>query len=242
MINYDHSCNIHSVEGPRAAFPAIFRNAIPSSLLDVGCGTGTWLRAAMECGVQDIIGVDGVAVPSEHLLVPGTCFLVRDLTRQWDLGRRFDAALCLEVAEHIDESHAEALLETLTRHSDIIIFSAACPGQEGQHHVNCQWPAYWQKLFNERSYACSDELRWQIWDEARIEPWYRQNIFIARRDTVSSGNEPRIKAVLHPEMLPSILTGNAHYLRKIDDGSMTARWYLETPVRALSEKLKKHLS
>jgi SAM-dependent methyltransferase len=241
-VDYNHSENLHTLAGPQAALPAFFADGRPSSLLDVGCGTGTWLKAATDFGIPDVFGVDGVDISTDKLLFPSLKFLQQDLTQPWNLNKRFDAAICLEVAEHLDAAFAPILIDALVQHSDFILFSAACPGQEGQHHVNCQWPAYWQKLFNERRYVCSDELRWQIWDEARIEPWYRQNIFIARRDTVSSGNEPRIKAVLHPEMLPSILTGNAHYLKKIEDGSMEVRWYLETPVRALSEKLKKRLS
>jgi hypothetical protein len=245
-VDYNHSLNIHTLEGPQAAFPEIFRSGIPHSLLDVGCGTGTWLKVAMDCGIEELMGVDGVTIPPEQLLVPGNCFQVRDLTISWDLGRRFDAALCLEVAEHLDESHSGTLLDVLTRHSDIIIFSAACPGQPGQHHVNCQWPAYWQQLFNRRGYVCCDAVRWRIWEMEAVEPWYRQNMFTARHAPDEAGKELRIPAVLHPKIVPSfeaemaVKVFSAH-VEQIQKGRLPLGWYLNVPFRASWAKLKRKL-
>jgi hypothetical protein len=240
-VEYDHSENLHTLAGPRAALPILFAQTKPSSLLDVGCGTGTWLKAAMDFGIPDVLGVEGVEIPPERLHVPADKVRHQDLTRPWNLNKQFDVAICLEVAEHLEATDAPVLIDALVLHSDVILFSAGCPGQEGQHHVNCQWPAYWQQLFNQRGYSCFDEARWQIWDEAQIEPWYRQNIFAARRDAVSAGREPRIKAVLHPEILPNILSskeGFENHVRQIENGRMGAIWYLKTPARALAVKLK----
>src|SRR5207247_2541564 len=123
--------NVHNLDSPRAALPALLAEAKLRSLLDVGCGTGTWLRAAIEFGVPEVFGVDGVEIPKERLLVPPDCFQKQDLTRLWKLERRFDAVLCLEVAEHLEENDAPALLDALVAHADVILFSAACPGQPG---------------------------------------------------------------------------------------------------------------
>ena len=220
------------------------RDKRPSSLLDVGCGAGTWLKAAIELGIADVFGVEGVELPPDKLHVPAQKIQLRDLTRPWNLNKRFDVAVCLEVAEHLDATTAPALINALVLHSDLIFFSAACPGQEGQHHVNCQWPEYWQDLFNERGYVCSDYPRWQIWDNPRIEPWYRQNTFVAQRDAASAGHEPRIKAILHPEMLPSIMSENNRFeshIKQIEEGRIAATWYLKTPALALFNKLKRHM-
>src|SRR6185437_3722679 len=136
-IEYEHSQNTHELPGPLAAFSTIFAGSKPQSLLDVGCGVGTWLKAAQESGVEDIVGVDGIDTPSTRFLVSTSFFRQQDLTRSWNLGRRFDAAICLEVAEHLDEQYATILVDSLATHSDHIVFGAACPGQSGQHHVNC---------------------------------------------------------------------------------------------------------
>jgi SAM-dependent methyltransferase len=244
IVDYEHSKDVYSSVGPQAAFPVLLDIAKPSSLLDVGCGTGTWLKAAMECGIEELMGIDGVAIPPDQLLIPDTCFQVRDLTRSWDLGRRFDAVLCLEVAEHLDESHSGTLLDALTRHSDIIIFSAACPGQTGQHHLNCQWPAYWQQLFNHRGYVCSDAVRWRLWEMEAVEPWYKQNMFTARHAPKDAGEEPRIPAVFHPKIMPlfeSEMAGKifSAHVEQIQKGRMPLGWYLDVPFRALWAKLKR---
>jgi SAM-dependent methyltransferase len=227
-IDYNHSENLHTFSGPKAALPIIFSNATPQSLLDIGCGIGTWLKAAQEAGIADVFGVDGIAIAPQNFLVSKTFFKQQDFTQPWSLGRRFDAALCLEVAEHLDEPFAGNLIETLVSHSDLIVFGAASPHQTGQHHVNCQWPAYWQKLFNERGFVCTDDVRWKIWDDERIEPWYRQNIFTARRNPSVAGQEPRISAAVHPVMLQIMLQEHFHQnARDIGAGAMPYKWYLE---------------
>ena len=244
-VDYNHSQNLHTLEGPKAALPILFPEGLPKSVLDVGSGTGTWLKAAIELGIQDVFGVDGVDIPPAKRHFPADKFLCTDLTKRWNLGRHFDAAICLEVAEHLDAVSAPVLIDALVDHSDLIFFSAACPGQDGQHHVNCQWPAYWQRLFNDRGYICEDSVRWQIWDDKRIEPWYRQNIFTAQRDAVNAGHEPRIKAVLHPEILSCVLPENQRFenhVRQIESGRMGAVWYFKMPVLAIFQKLKRHLT
>jgi hypothetical protein len=177
----------------------------------VGCGIGTWLVASLDAGVTDIYGIDGVQIALDKLLFPRHLFSVVDLNRPFRLGRRFDLVLCLEVAEHLSPTSAEALIDSLTVHGDTILFSAACPNQPGQNHFNCQWPSYWQKLFNLQGYACDDSIKWQMWPDARIEPWYRQNIFFAARSPGIAGKEQRIVSVVHPDMMP-VMTGLSRHL------------------------------
>jgi hypothetical protein len=233
-VNYDHSKNLHTIEGARAALPKIFTDIKPRSLLDVGCGFGTWLMAASEFGVQEILGLDGVVIPPDRLLIPQSQFQHQDLTHPWQLKRRFDAVLCLEVAEHLDETHAVTLMDAITKHTDLVVFSAACPGQPGQNHVNTQWPAYWQELFNHRGFACSDDARWRIWNDHRVEPWYRQNLFIATRDPAKAGKENRIVSVIHPEILGMLLD---EWFKKIKMGSQNPGWYISIPLQALWHQL-----
>lgn len=234
-IDYDHSSNIHGQEGPRLVFATLVPGLMPSSVLDVGCGTGTWLRAALDSGVRDVFGIDGVDITQDRLLIPPNCFSVRDLAKPIDLGRRFDLAICLEVGEHLAIEHAGTLVRTLAMHSDCIVFSAAAPGQLGQHHVNCEPPSAWQRRFNELGFSCDDEVRWRLWEEARLEPWYRQNMFIARKSPQAS-REPRIKTVIHPDMLPNFQRNAA--MQGIEDGLMPAKWYLEVSAKSLAAKVR----
>jgi hypothetical protein len=242
-IDYDHSHNLHGTSGPRAAIPILFGESIPASLLDVGCGVGTWLRAAIDFGIPECLGVEGVDVPVNELLVPRESVKQQDLTRSWSLNKQFDAVLCFEVAEHLDSSSAGVLIGCLVKHSDWIYFSAACPGQAGQHHVNCQWPAYWQKLFNEQGYVCSDDIRWRLWENPVLEPWYRQNIFCARRDSANAGTEPRIRAVIHPQMIDSVFEQERFqaHVAQIEDGIMRTTWYAKALVSAVAGKVRRRL-
>jgi len=241
QIDDNHAFSFHMQDGPRAVMPRIMSEVHPRSLLDVGCGIGTWLRAATELGIADFFGVETFDIPEGRLLVPPALFLQLDLTQPWDLGRRFDLALCLEVAEHLDQAYAGILIDALVQHADSIFFSAACPGQEGEHHVNCQWPAFWQQLFNARGYVCRDDLRWQIWDDPNVEPWYKQNMFMARLDPAKAGQEPRIKAIVHSEMWSGVTPTPKEYLRQIEQGSMPPLWYTTVVPLAYLAKLKRRL-
>jgi SAM-dependent methyltransferase len=238
-IDYDHTLNIHDDEGPRYVFSSLVPGTLPSSVLDVGCGTGSWSRAALDAGVPDVVGIDGIEPSPAHLRIPQSCFMVRDLTKPVDLGRRFDLAICLEVAEHLELEHAETLIQTLARHSDCIVFSAAAPGQPGQHHVNCEPPSAWQKRFNDLGFFCDDEVRWRLWDETRLEPWYRQNMFIARNSPSRASHEPRIKTVIHPEMVRSIQRSAA--IKNIESGSMSAEWYLRVSAKSIAAKARRRV-
>lgn len=240
MVRYTHSENPHTVEGARKALPFITRLRRIDSILDVGVGTGSWLRAAKELGVTDLLGVDGVPLRDRHFCVDQSYFLCADLTIPLDLGRKFDLVLCLEVGEHIAQEYASVLVKTLCAHGDFIVFSAAAPFQGGEHHVNCQWPSYWQSHFNQEGFACSDALRFEMWDEAEIEPWYRQNIFVAAKDPISAGLEPRIQNVLHPEVAAVMIfpTNPAiQELKKLHSGALKMSTYFELLKHALIHKI-----
>jgi hypothetical protein len=117
-------------------------------------------------------------------------------------------ALSLEFAERIDENHANLYIELLCKASDIILFSAAIPGQGGHNHVNERWPSYWQALFEENGYEVFDIIRPIIWNDVRVEWRYRQNSFLYinknREDLVKhfisqDRKVKRIYDVVHPE-------------------------------------------
>lgn len=251
IIDYTHSNNQHSLDGPQAALPSLFRQLSPQSVLDVGCGTGTWLRAITELGVKDIYGLDGVDIPADDLLFPVENFKCCDLTIPIKLNRKFDVTICFEVAEHLDEKHAKHLITTLTEHADHIFFSAACPGQPGQHHVNCQWPDYWQSIFNSLGFRCDDSIRWQLWSNPHIEWWYRQNMFTASRDPEFAGTEGRIPRVVHPalgalwletnhsEFESGRKVGFSEGVNAVKHGYLPKSEYCLMPLTALFGKLKR---
>jgi hypothetical protein len=210
-----HSGQLESEEGinrqsAHKILSILFQHVKPESVLDVGCGLGTWLSVAAAIGVKDILGLDGPWLDTTRLRIPSDRAVIHDLTKPFDLGRRFDLAICLEVAEHLESAAAPGFIESLTTHADIILFSAAIPFQGGDHHVNEQWPGYWCDLFKSRGFEVLDFIRAQIWNDPSIHVWLRQNtLLFVKRESLQSNNA---LASLHRPDVPLSLVHPDLYL------------------------------
>ncbi|NOY41237.1 MAG: class I SAM-dependent methyltransferase [Planctomycetes bacterium] len=154
-----------------------------SSVVDVGCGNGEWLRVWQELGVDDIVGIDGDFINRASLRIDSDHFVAHDLNQPLDLRRKFQLVQSLEVAEHLPEASAEVFLDTLVAHGDLILFSAAVPGQMGIQHVNEQPYEYWRDRFAQRGYALLDWIRPQLAERHQVAYWYRYNILLFARET-----------------------------------------------------------
>lgn len=109
-------------------------------IIDVGCGPAIYVKALRELG-HDVIGID----PD-----PRCPEVIKSMFDEHD---RYDLALCLEVAEHIDESLSDKVVKKLTELAPVIIFSAAVPGQGGHGHINCQPKEYWEHKFGKLNFV-----------------------------------------------------------------------------------------
>jgi len=165
-------------QSARICMPLFIELLNPNSILDVGCGQGNWLNVCRELGADDITGVDGAYVREEELKMAKDKFVPHDLMKPFNLERQFDLALCLEVGEHIPDEHAKTLVESLTKHSSAIIFSAAVPGQGGVNHINEQWPWYWKEKFAKHGYVQLDPFRRLLWGNSKVLIYYQTNIFL----------------------------------------------------------------
>ncbi|WP_431857349.1 class I SAM-dependent methyltransferase [Azospirillum sp.] len=171
-----------SYRSARKIVPLVLEWTGARSVLDVGCGVGTFLRVFTEQGVTDVQGIDGDYVPRDRLLIDPARFRGHDLATPFDFGRRFDLVSSLEVAEHLPDERADGFVEALCRHGDVVLFSAAIPEQGGTHHVNERWPSYWIPKFAARGYRVLDAVRPEIWNDGEVEYWYRQNCLIFAND------------------------------------------------------------
>ena len=173
-----------SLRSARVVVPMIMELLMPQSVVDVGCGTGAWLRAFVENGVSEIQGIDGDYIDREKLLIDSQNFVAQDLTESIVLDRSYDLALCIEVAEHLPCTSAAGLVEQLVRAAPAVMFSAAIPGQEGTNHLNEQWLSYWRSRFSEFKFTMIDAVRPQIRDDVRIAFYIRQNLVLFVSDSL----------------------------------------------------------
>jgi SAM-dependent methyltransferase len=204
------------------------------SLIDIGCGAGTWLQAAKELGILTAVGLDGSWARDRNVAL-GNEFVecqLADLNSYPNFGRNFDLAICLEVAEHLPASVAERFVRYISSLSDTVLFSAAIPFQGGDGHINERWPAYWYEYFKGCGYECVDVLRWSLWHEPDVEWWYRQNILIfSRRSDVieavrksGAGSVGLPLAVIHPDNFLRLISSDNKLKRLIKKLVIFGRW------------------
>jgi tRNA G46 methylase TrmB len=63
-----------SLASARVVLDQLFAHYHPTSVVDIGCGLGTWLAACTERGATDILGIDGAHVNRRRLHIPSDRF------------------------------------------------------------------------------------------------------------------------------------------------------------------------
>jgi SAM-dependent methyltransferase len=237
---YNHSVTIHNNIAPRQIAPVIIELIKPESVIDIGCGLGTFLRVFKEQGVKDIIGIDGVWCDKKLLFenIDPSEFIEKDLNQPFRLERLFDLVICLEVAEHLSQERAESFVEDLISLGDVILFSAAIPDQWGTNHLNEQWVSYWEEKFTNHDFVMHDILKPVFWEVDSIWWWYKQNMVIFSKKGYVFKNTLRLeknvlKNVIHPELFRS----RTVYLENILAGKSTVKFYIKLLIKGFLTKL-----
>ena len=173
----------------------------PRSVVDVGCGVGTWLAAFRDAGIETVMGFDGDYVDRDLLQIPAGSFKPINLEKRVPLDQRYDLAICLEVAEHLPPARGPSLVDELTKLAPAVLFSAAVPFQGGTDHRNEQWQDYWASLFAARGFRVCDCIRARVWDDSRVDPWYAQNALVYHDPSVQIAHTNGMPLrVVHPNM------------------------------------------
>jgi len=132
-------------------------------------------------GMEWLSGVSIDQLPySEEMYIPKDNYLQADIT-DIKLPSPVDLAMCIETAEHIDESLAEDLVRNLCDNSNwYVLFSAAFPGQWWYCHVNEQPPEYWEKIFEKYWYEKHDCIRSRLLQHENddLQYWYLPNMYL----------------------------------------------------------------
>ncbi len=235
--NYKHLDEVDgSIRAAAKIVPLVLEMTGPlSSVVDVGGGTGGWLREFGRVGVGRLALIDDQSV-APHLVIPRECFHAADLERPLPHLGKFDLAASLECAEHLSQSRAAELVEWLASAADVVLFSAAIPGQGGKRHINEQFPSYWASLFRQFNFIRRDILRQRILCDPSIPWWYRQNMFLyvhqrhalansqpdflpedfvlLHREVQESYSHPRLRKIMH-DLPPAIVASVRNRIRRI---------------------------
>ena len=191
--------------------PFVIDRLHPSSVVDVGCGSGAWLKVFRDHGVTDVTGVDGSYVQPESLRIRPPEFVGCDLSEPFRLDREFDLAISLEAAHYISEERATTLVESIATLAPTVLFGAAVPHQPGGPARNRQWPEWWAALFARQGFRAEDWLRPLVWQDERVDWWYAQNTILYMRD---GGASERVMSLVHPGLLQEVVRRNEHAPRR----------------------------
>ncbi len=223
---------MQSYKSAQIILPLVNEWIKPASVIDVGCGVGAWLNACKDLNINKTTGLDGDYVPTEKLLINKDQFIVTDLENEIKITHKYDLAMSLEVAEHLSNSRAAGFIKDLCSLSDVVLFSAAVPGQEGTLHINEQYPDYWISLFNKNDYVCFDCLRPVLWNNKEVQFWYKQNIMLfVNKKTVDryallkdlptfNGND-----LVHPDLLDHKTNKSNYYGNILRNPLKAIRYY-----------------
>ena len=150
------------------------------SVADIGCGDCIWGVACEEIGISGYVGIDGEYAKAHVPAGFRKKFISHDLEKSElvFLEGKYDLVISLEVAEHLSKDCAPDFVRRLALIGDVVMFSAAIPGQGGSNHLNEQWQSYWSKLFLDHGFVPFDIVRPLIWNRNEVAEYYRQNILI----------------------------------------------------------------
>ena len=126
-------------------------------------------------------------MPRDQLVIDQKSFQPHDLKQRFDLQRRYDLVISLEVAEHLPADAAEHFIDCLVRHGLDHSFLAAVPHQGGTGHLNERWASYWADRFDSHGYQVYDVICPSIWRDAQVAWWYKQNIILFANAEAASG-------------------------------------------------------
>ena len=164
----------------------------PTSVADVGCGPGIYLKCFRELGSEATLGLEGSTNALRQATVPD--IILHDLREPFRHSQQYDLVLCIEVAEHIHSKYSAVLVGTiagLCKPGGHVIFTAAPPGQGGIHHINLQPKTYWIDRFLSMGLSYSKELSEQLSNRLsfKVLSWIRDNLMIFVKSSTSHEHE-----------------------------------------------------
>lgn len=170
------------LEGAREISSVIDNEFSPESIIDFGCGAGVHLKYFYEQG-KHIKGIDGNKHAKSCSVVPEEFIEIYDLRDKYRVNEKYDLVICFEVLEHIPERFDDNLVDSLADAGDIVVLSAAEPGQGGTHHINEKPREYWIKKFKQRNMSYQKEKTNILANKMNPNKgkWIPENLFVFKK-------------------------------------------------------------
>ena len=165
--------NPHKIDsGLIEGFPSIFEDG--SSVVDFGCGNADYIKRLISDGFK-CEAYDGNPITPKMTDGIGK---VLDLSKKFNLNKKFDYVISIEVAEHIPKEYEEIYVDNLIRHTGYyLITSWAIKGQGGDGHVNEQDEDYVLDLYKKKGMVYQKEISEALRSVA-ILGWFKETIYV----------------------------------------------------------------
>jgi SAM-dependent methyltransferase len=160
-----------------AALLHFFQAEGANQVVDFGCGMGDYQALFLQNNLYTE-AFDGN--PDTPFLTEGRAG-VQDLSVPFELGKRFDWVMSLEVGEHLPKEFERIFVENLIRHAQHgIVLSWAIPGQGGYGHFNEQNNSYIKDLLASYGWYNDVVSENHLREKADIW-WFKNTIMIFRK-------------------------------------------------------------
>lgn len=121
------------------------------SMIDFGCGLGSYLEGALQGPTRKVVGVDiGADLAREYIPEHISPYIIKGNIGKRMLMSKFDCALSIEAAEHLLHDEEHVLIQNLINASSrLIVFTGA--RSYNYYHLNPgQTKEDWAKKFTDR--------------------------------------------------------------------------------------------
>lgn len=114
------------------------------SIIDFGCGLGSYLEGALQANTKHVLGIDIGYDISKEFVPPYMRRFMRTghVGRKLDYGK-WDCALSIEVAEHLLPEEEDIFIENLVRASSRLVVLTAAYSFSYMHINAGKMPDYW---------------------------------------------------------------------------------------------------
>lgn len=139
----------------------------PNSVVDFGCGIGSYLESCYFNGVEKFKGFD---IGGEYAKRFTPDFLHKhieyiDCTTPIECGT-FECVISFETIEHIEPSGTDMFIQNMVNATDKalgrILFTGAPPEQDGCGHINCHDKQYWIDKFAEHKFFVNEDMNEKV--------------------------------------------------------------------------------